>query len=99
MWLYTFVPVHLVVTDIPMRLLGCHVISIRYPFRFQAPEQSFHQRVIPAIPAAAYTLLDPVPPQPLTELTACVLTTLIRVEPHILWAATLLKGHPQRLPH
>jgi len=96
---YPVVPPHQLMADIPVSFWCRHVSHVWHPLRFQLSEQALHRRIVPAVSAPAHALLNPVSPQPLTEFSTDVLTTLIGVELQFLWSAALFIGHIQRLYH
>src|SRR5690554_3912057 len=86
------VVVHQIATYIFFCLGQVPISKGRYPFGFQAPEQPFHRGVVPAVAAPAHALCHSIAPEPLTELTTGILTSLIRVEHNFLWLTTLFPG-------
>src|SRR5690606_4383607 len=83
------VVVHQIATNIFLGLKQIPISQGRYPLRFQAPEQSLHRCVIPAVATPAHALSHSIAPEPLTELATGILTSLIRVEHDFLWLTTL----------
>lgn len=56
----------------------------------QASEQPLHRRVAAVLAPPTHTLTHAVAPQTLSEVSAVILTALIRMEHHVLRAASLL---------
>lgn len=52
------------------------VTSHWYPLVLPTSEETFHWAIIPAVSLATHTLLDPITPQHLPELSACVMAPL-----------------------
>jgi hypothetical protein len=82
-----------------MRFRRRRVARARHPLRFQAAKQAFHRGIISTVSAPTHALLNPVTPQPLPELPAGVLPTLVGMEHQPRWSPALLKGHIQCLHH
>jgi hypothetical protein len=64
------------------------IAMLWHPLRFQASEEPFHGRVIPAISTSAHTLLDSVAPQYLAEFDAGVMGVFNRSSQH--WIVELI---------
>lgn len=89
---FPVVVVHQIATNIFLGLRQTSVSQGRYPLKFQTPEQPLHRRIVPAIATPAHALCHSIAPEPLTELAAGVLASLVRVEHDFFWLTALFQG-------
>lgn len=83
MWRPPVAVTHQVIPDIPLRFPQAHVARGRKLLRLQAPEQSLHRRIVPAVATQTHALGHAIAAQPLPKCTAALLTALVVVKPHV----------------
>ncbi|MCY1367800.1 hypothetical protein D9M69_547480 [compost metagenome] len=58
------------------------VTRSRYPFGFEAPEETLHRGVVPAIAATTHAVADSMPPEQLSKFLTAVVAALVGVKQH-----------------
>ncbi len=86
-----------IVKDLGLSLLACLIVPAMNEFHLQRVEEAFGHRIIPTIPLAAHTALNPCGAQSGLKGFTGILNAPIRMVTEAMPWPTILHGHRERI--